>query len=585
MQFSPSPGFTSLRSLGWALFAGLGSLAALPGCDSVPVRGCPGEQIYVDGTCVVPHAVRLNSVGYLPGRAKRATYVGSETSFVVRAEDGEVVFEGEASDEIRSRDTDEVVRVADFSELDEPGEYHLEVSGVGRSATFRIGDDVFDEPLVASMLALYGQRCGTEVELEWGEGTFGHEACHLAEAGLDYIDGEEGTKDATGGWHDAGDYGKYTVNGAFAVAFLLKAYEDFPDRVEALELPIPERGGSTPDMLDEARFQLEWLLKMQLPDGSAAHKVTAQNFEGNIMPEADHAAQYFVPAGTAATGTFAATLALAARVYAPFDEDFSATCLAAAQQAFDFLLANREDITPDQTGFSTGAYESQGYHDERAWAAAEIWETTGDESALEEFELLASEFALAMTPNFDWSNSANLALATYLRSEREGRDQDILDGVRETTLSTADSLVETWETHGYGRSVGTVYYWGINGVVARTAFNLAAAHRIEADPAYLDAITGQLDHLLGRNTYGRSYVTGLGYRPPRFPHHRPSMASGGRFPWPGLLIGGPHTELFSDPEADVPEGLTWEDRAENYIHNEVAINWNTALVYALVAAE
>ncbi len=575
--------FGSLPSLG-ALLVGAASLTGLPACDAAPPRGCPGTEIFLDGECVQPHMIRLNSVGYLPARAKLASYVGDETSFRVLAKDGKVAFKGRATTEVSARDSGERVRIADFSELEEPGEYHIEVPGVGRSPDFRIGDDVFHDPLVASMLALYGQRCGTAVELQWGEATFKHAACHQKEAGLDYIDGEEGTKDASGGWHDAGDYGKYTVNGAFAVAFLLQAYEDFPERLKDVELPIPERGGSTPDILDEARFQLEWLLKMQLPDGSAAHKVTARNFEGNIMPEADEAPQFFVPAGTAATGTFAATLALAARVYEPFDPDFAATCLEAAQQAFDFLLENRENLTPNQSAFTTGAYEAAGYDDERAWAAAELWETTGDPAALEEFELLASELELTMLLNFDWSNSTNLALATYLRSEREGRDADLVESIRATTLSTAGSLVENWQRHGYGRSIDTIYYWGINGVLVRTAFNLVAAHRLDPDPKYLDAITGQLDHVFGRNPYGRSYVTGIGYRPPRFPHHRPSMMSG-RFPWPGLLIGGPHSELFSDSAADVPEGLTWEDRAENYIHNEVAINWNTALVYALVAAE
>lgn len=587
MRHSTQPlrlGLGPLRSLS-ALLVGAASLTALPACDAAPTRGCPGTEIFIDGECVQPHMIRLNSVGYLPTRAKLASYVGDETSFQVMTREGRVVFEGSATTEVSARDSGERVRIADFSELEEPGEYWLEVPGVGRSPDFRIGDDVFHEPLVASLLALHGQRCGTAVELEWGEGTFKHAACHLEEAGLDYIDGEQGTKDATGGWHDAGDYGKYTVNGAFAVAFLLQAYEDFPDRLKDLELPIPERGGELPDILDEARFQLEWLLKMQLADGSVAHKVTAKNFEGNIMPEADHAPRFFVPAGTAATGTFAATLALAARVYEPFDPDFAATCLEAAQQAFDFLLENREDITPNQSDFRTGGYEAPGYDDERAWAAAELWETTGDPAALEEFELLARELGMSMLLNFDWSNSTNLALATYLRSKREGRDLDLVESIRATTLSTAQSLVENWKSHGYGRSVGSIYYWGINGVIARTAFNLVAAHRLDPDPTYLDAITGQLDHLFGRNPYGRSYLTGVGYRPPQFPHHRPSMASGGRFPWPGLLIGGPHSELFSDPAANVPEGLTWEDRAENYIHNEIAINWNTALVYALVAAE
>src|SRR5690606_30616552 len=118
---------------------------------------------------------------------------------------------------------------------------------------------------------------------------------------------------------------------------------------------------------------------------------------------------------------------------------------------------------------------------------------------------------------------------------------EIVESIRGMTLSVGAMLVRQAEEHGYGRALGEIYYWGINGVLARTAFHLVAAYRLEPDAKYLDAIAWQLDHLFGRNPYGRSYVTGVGYRPPRFPHHRPSMAGSGA-PWPGLLIGGPHAQ-------------------------------------------
>lgn len=566
-----------------SLFGLLAAGALSVACEELPVRNCGPGQVYLDGACAVPPAIRVNSIGYLPGRAKVASYVGEATAFQVKTLDGDVVFEGTASEEIRTRDTGERVRHADFSEVDEPGEYYVEVPGVGRSPDFRIGQDVFDEPLVATLLGLHGQRCGTAVEFEWNDATYSHGVCHEEEAGLDFVPGESGTKDARGGWHDAGDYGRYTVNGAFAVAFVLKAFEDYPDRLKDLELPIPERGGDLPDVLDEARYQLEWLLKMQLSDGSASHKVTAQRFEGTVLPENDTSPLYFVSPGTAATANFAAALALAARVYEPYDAEFAERCLTAAQQAFDFLLAHRDPITPDQSKFSTGGYERLGYDDERAWAAAEIFRTTGDEAALEEFELLFAELGFTMKRNFDWDDATNLALVTYLFTDREGRDEATVESIRNMALNVGDGLVEDSLVHGYGRSLSTLYYWGINGVLARTAFNLAAAYRLEPDPKYLNALTAQVDHLLGRNPYGRSYLTGVGHRPARFPHHRPSMAGG--VAWPGLLVGGPHATPNNEGRDPVPEGLTWEDASDNYWHNEVAINWNTALVYALAASE
>jgi endoglucanase len=113
--------------------------------------------------------------------------------------------------------------------------------------------------------------------------------------------------------------------------------------------------------------------------------------------------------------------------------------------------------------------------------------------------------------------------------------------------------------------------------------NLQAAYRVTSDSKYLDAATQQVDYLLGRNPFGRSLVTGLGYAPPVYPHHRPSNGDGVNEPWPGLLVGGPHRDT-ADPLAkanpDVPLGKFWYDEAADYYVNEIAINWNGPLVYA-----
>jgi endoglucanase len=114
--------------------------------------------------------------------------------------------------------------------------------------------------------------------------------------------------------------------------------------------------------------------------------------------------------------------------------------------------------------------------------------------------------------------------------------------------------------------------------------NLWAAYRISSDPKYLDAATQQVDYLLGRNPFGRSFVTGVGFAPPVSPHHRPSNSDRMLVPWPGLLVGGPHKNP-RDPKAkehaDVPAGKFWFDESSDYYVNEIAINWNAALIYAL----
>jgi endoglucanase len=133
-------------------------------------------------------------------------------------------------------------------------------------------------------------------------------------------------------------------------------------------------------------------------------------------------------------------------------------------------------------------------------------------------------------------------------------------------------------THGYGRALDQKYYWGINGVSVRVALQLAAAHQIDPTRGYLDAVAMQVAHVFGRNVYGRSQVTGVGHDPPIHPHHRPSLADAQAKPWPGLLLGGAWSE-----ESHPAKATAWEDDAHNAQTSEVAINWNTALVYALTA--
>jgi endoglucanase len=501
----------------------------------------------------------VSTVGFHPERGKRATYAGDCSRFEVVRSDGVRVFEGEASEEIDARDSDEVLRVADFRELTGPGEYYVRVPGVGRSPTFRIAEDVYVETFRAVMLGLHGQRCGTALSFDWLGTTFEHGECHLDDA-------------APGGWHDAGDFGKYTNNAALTLGVMLLAWQHFQDKLEPIELPIPEAGGELPDFLDECRYEAEWLLAMQDEEGGVSDRTTAARFESiDTMPEAGFGPRPLAPVSTVATADFAAVMARAARVFAPYDEDFADLCRTAATDAWEFLQA-QPDVLPIMSMGFTGTYRSASYADDLLWAAAEIWETTGDEDALAAFE---SDESLPLRKDWDWSDLQNLGYHTYLDSERDGRDHARVEALTNVAIVRANELGLVSGRHAYGRGLGTAYYWGINGVIARTVTGLVMAYRLAADEALLDTGAYQLDHLFGRNYYGRSFVTGVGYRPPLFPHHRPSAGDGVDAPWPGLLVGG--------PSEGTPIATTWLDLTEDFRSNEVAINWKGALVYALAS--
>lgn len=507
--------------------------------------------------------LRLSSIGYVAQQAKRATVLGAPSGvFVVRraADDteafqGELVARGEAG-------------IADFTVLEEEGSFLLEVEGVGRSVPFPIGREAYVEPYRAAMLGFYAWRSGIDVAVALGGQTWSHSAGHLEDAYLDFV-GQPGVlRDGTGGWYDAGDYGKYIVNSAITMGLLLQAWEDFRANIEPVSLEIPEAGGTLPDFLDELRFQLDWMLKMQFDDGTVSHKITPVDFPEYIQPVDDTAPRYFSPWGSAATAGFAATMAKAARVYREFDSAYAEQLEAAAVKSYEFLTANPGNHAADMSDFEQAQYQTTD-GDDRVWAAAELWETTGDADALADFETRARALEAPVLGDWDWGSQSNLGIFTYLRSERSGRDEGLVSDLEAAVVTVADEHV-TLADSIYGRGLEAVY-WGSNGTVARICSTLHVAYILTGSEGYVGTCADQLAHLLGRNEYGRSQVTCVGLDPPAYPHDRRSMSDGIDAPYPGYLVGG-----ASSPG-------NWTDEQESYETNEIAINWQGAFVYALAA--
>ena len=566
------------------------SLFAVAGCGTLFPAPPPSK------TDTQTHPIRLNGLGYLPTSTKIATVIApGGTMFNVRSSaDDSIAWNNSMGTMMTDELTGETLFQADFSDFTTTGSFYLEVPGLGRSATFTVGPNVYSDLLKQAMIGMYGQRCGTEVHISLDGDTWGHAACHMHDGTLTYLTGSTQIQASNGGWHDAGDYGKYTTNGAFSAGMMLAAWEQFQPVVSTLSLPIPEHGGALPDFLAEVKWELDWLLTIPSPDGMGGipHKLTALVFEGFIMPDIDTSIRYFTPVGTAATADFVAVMAQAARIYQPFDADFAAKCLAAARLSYAFLQANvcpkspgsTETVTcpvvPATPDFSTGGYGDSNDSDERTWAAAEMWETTGEADFLTDFESRVSKVQTPVQATFDWQNVGNLGMFTYLLSKRDGRDPAVVASVQSSLTATTDPLVQLANTNTYGRPIG--YYWGANGAVARTAMNLATANALAPDVRYTNAIASGLNHLLGRNHYDRSQITMVGNNPPVHPHHRPSAADTVADPWPGLLVGGQDCPSGSSSCASVPK-YDWQDTQSAPNLNEIAVNWNGALVYAAAA--
>jgi endoglucanase len=544
------------------------------------------ERVYSD-------EIKVCQVGYLIGETKLAILTAEpEGQVVVRRSDNHEIVASLAVGAVTfDADTGDSVRLIDLTEVSEPGRYYLDVPGVGSSFDFRVGDDVFGNIFQMSMLFYTGQRCGTEVRLGGDFDQYHHAECHLSDAHFDASTGRTGSKSITGGWHDAGDFGRYSINSGISVGTLLWAYELNSEKLRHVELIIPEKSGPLPHMLTEIRWNLDWMLKMQDESGGVWHKASTAKFPGSILPESDKSPMLIVGSGddpyltTQATGNLVAVAAIAARVYRPFDPDFADDCLSAARRGWRWL-----DSTPDShfkanpRGIETGAYEDDDATDERLWAAAELFRTTGEASYHQYFLNNHDRVRPMFNPGFphEWKNVRALALYGYAIENQQQVDLNVQQNIRKEALQAADEIVKRMRSNGYRVPLSTDnYIWGSNALVANYGMMLRLANRISPKPQYADAAQDTLHYLFGRNTFNTSFVTHVGSRWPMNPHHRPSEADSVVEPWPGMLIGGPNAQNASKKR---PPACQWDDVKESFTTNEVAINWNAPLVFLLAEA-
>lgn len=539
-------------------------------------------------------ALRVDQAGYPEGAPKLAMVVAEKATgrFTVhRLGDGAEMLAGGLAPPVADADSGDLVRRADLTALDTPGRYELRAAGAGRSVPFEIAADPYRPVLRLALRAFYGQRCGTEVDLGPESPGHRHPPCHL-EAGFHASAGPPGTTPARRGWHDAGDYGRYVVNSGIATGTLLWAFELYGDRLAGLDLAIPESGDRTPDLLDEVRWNLEWMLSMQDGDGGVWHKQTTPRFAAFVPPQRARIPPLVMGTGSApwksscAAADLAAVAAIAGRVYAPYDRSFAERSLAAARRAWAWLDEHPDVVFRNPPGVTTGEYGDDDCSDERLWAAAELWRSSGDAQAGAYFVAHAEEAIAAIGPGSppSWSDLGPLAAWSYALAGTG--DARTVVAIRLRSAEAADEIARRIAGQPYRIPLtGSDWVWGSNAVAANYGLQLLVADRLEPGRGRVEAALEIVHYLLGRNPFSTSWVTGVGTRRVRHPHHRPSGADGVEAPWPGLLVGGPNRGRQDPVLRALPPGLPparmWADEQASYAGNEVAINWNAPLVFLL----
>ena len=544
--------------------------------DNVSLELIDDSQVDYNADKPYAPSINIDQVGYRTESSKIAVFrdVTDQKKFsVVNADTKEAVFTGDLSEAIENASAKETNYTGDFSSVKEPGKYYISCEGLDDSYTFTIGDDVYSSLMDDTVRMLYLQRCGVAIEDE----VFSHVACHTEKA---TIYGTTEKIDVSGGWHDAGDYGRYVVPGAKTVADLLYAFQAAP-QMFGDNTGIPESGNKIPDVLDEARFELEWMKKMQAENGGVYHKVSCATFPAYVMPEDEKDALIVTPVSSTATADFCASMALAYEFYKPYDKEFAEDCLKCAEKAWNWLSENPGFVFKNPEDIVTGDYGDKSDKDERYWATIQMYRATGDEKY---FESLSSTGGAPT--GLDWStvgDYGNIALLTYDKVDKSNSTYvKALSAIKDQ----ADSLLKVASASPYGSCLKK-YNWGSNMTIANAGIILSLAEKLTGDTKYAAGAELQLNYLLGVNPLGTCFVSGYGTVSPQHPHHRPSMVK--EQAMKGMLAGGVNQNL-EDSAAKAycisePAAKCYVDNSESYSTNEITIYWNSPLTYLLALTE
>ena len=554
--------------------------------------------------------VRYNHVGYTPVSPKVFLLAaepacvpgkGFAPAFEVVSESGSVVYTAAMSGQKVCNYTDEFIWTGDFSPVKNPGRYKVRVTDgenvLSESHLFDISEGIVPELLRLTLKSFYFQRSGVELPADKA-GKWARPAAHLDDC-IEFHPSmnREGTWNAHGGWYDAGDYGKYIVNGGVSLATLLLAAE-FTDKF-----------GNSPsnevlpsfraDLLDEIRFELEFFLRMQDADGGVFFKVSPVRWDGFVTPTESDGLQKRQILGKSTTSTlnFAGALAQAHRVFEGVDPAFAQQCLTAASRAYAWAVKN-PDVTYPHNTEGSGGYGDERYDDEFFWARAMLFrEVCIGVKPCSDCKK-GADCVLALSGNLmdmllrdmekcppslglDWRDTQNLG---WIALALQSRDLDLQVRARNTLKVVADEIVRLAHEDAYGLALRR-FIWGSNGEIANHALTLFVVNTWSPSSNYVDSAKKMLDFVFGKNPVDRCFVTGAAWSSPKFLHHRICHSDGIDEPIPGLVAGGINADrqdLHRFPHYPAPQpGFSYTDERVSFASNETAINWNAPLVVAL----
>jgi endoglucanase len=546
-------------------------------------------------------AIRLNQVGFFVNGPKIAAVINtSATTFAIKSTDRAMTFyTGNLTETGTWSSSGENVKIADFSNYNLMGKFVIDIAGLGYSYTFTIGNDMLVDVNKKLIKAFYFQRCSAELPAQYA-GIWARKAGHPDNDVIIHPSAASAGRPAgtvissPKGWYDAGDYNLYLTNSGIAVYSMLAAYEQYSSYFDTLKINIPESGNTLPDLLDQVKWNTDWMLSMQDPaDGGVYFKKTDPNFDAwQILPEYDKAKRYVCKKTTSSALNFAASMAVTYRVFKTWDDTYATQCLNAAKAAYEWAIANPNVLfaNPAAEGtypaIVTGDYLDTDLSDELEWAATELYIATKDESYYVNAFKNNKAYIL---PNWNRVRTLGLISLAYHRKDLTAIGFADTAAVKAKVIAMATTYSEYQKNDSpykivMGQAGNAQFEWGSNGFAARQSFILLNAYQLNGNRDFLDAALSNVDYILGRNAVGYSFITGIGSKRVMDIHHAMSKGDGVADPIPGWMAGGPSNINYDGcvNYANTP-AISYIDKLGCYTKNEGDINWNAAAVYATAA--
>jgi endoglucanase len=608
--------------------------------DSMPYTVSFDDVYIVDPFYIEPeepsyptNGIRVNQEGYFPKLSKLATLLSSSTTpldWQLKNSEGTTVAQGKTTVKGFDHSSGDDIHTIDFSSYTTEGIGYTLVAGSSTSMPFDIRDNLYTKMKYDAMKYFYLNRSGIAIEMPFADSI---ELVRPAGHPNDVVEPSPTQSyqagyalDVTGGWYYGGDYGKYAGVGGIATWTLMNEYEralyyghvsvaPFADTT----LNIPESGNGYPDILDEARYNLQALLKLQVPkgnllEGMVHNKAYDERWnEYATRPDQDEQMRYLQPPTTVATLNLAAIAAQGSRLWKQYDEAFSTICLSAAETAWDAAVKYPDMYTPPPPYL--GGVHSTDYVDaEFYWAACELYVTTGKAKYLdfikssrlylEEPIEIFNDKGYRISGCFDKTNPQGMGTIT-LALVPNGLPAADIAIAKANIIAAAEKLISIANSQGYGvpieeSTLGNAYEevvgfpFDSNTLAVNTAIVMAYAHEFSGekgirDIKYLNGVSGTMDYIMGRNPNIRSYVTGYGEYPIQNPaHYFWANQVDESFPKApaGCLSSGPNSRLEDDRvrTTGMIAGITppekcFMDDIYSWSTNEISLWTNASLAW------